>query len=152
MPRHTCSCDDLCGLLGDPVLLECPFFSACSQGLFTTTPLPLAVAPNPGFREELAGGKGKVGGDGLEEIEHSVSGLNGCVSPGAGGCQMMDGMDTILTHQSTGLQSPPAAYRAPSCTQAWAPRYPRGRGRQQGPSALPQPDPGPDSKSSCPEI
>lgn len=109
MPHHTCSCDDLCGLLGDPALLECPFFSACSQGLFTTPSSPQLQLPILGSERSWAGGKGKVGGDGSEEIEHSVLGLNGRVSPGASGCQMMDGVDTILH---------PPEHRAPApCPQ-----------------------------------
>lgn len=46
--------------------------------------------------ERWARGKGEFGGDGLEEIEHLVSGLNGHVSRRASGCQMMDGVGTIL--------------------------------------------------------
>ena len=57
---------------------------------------PQLQLPILGSERSWARGKGKVGGDGSEEIEHSVLGLNGRVSPGASGCQMMDVVDTIL--------------------------------------------------------
>ena len=56
-----------------------------------------------------ARGEGEVGGDGLEEIERSVSGLNGYVSQRASGCQMMDGVGAILhppEHRAPALGPP----------------------------------------------
>ena len=57
----------------------------------------------------------------MEEIEHSVSGLNGRVSPGASGCQMMDGMDTILhppEHRAPAPSPQPPTSIPPSSLQS----------------------------------
>ena len=66
------------------------------RAFYKPSPSPQPQLPILGSERSWAGGKGKVGGDGSEEIEHSVLGLNGRVSLGASGCQMMDGVDTIL--------------------------------------------------------
>lgn len=97
------------------------------KGLFPAPQLPL---PLLGSERSWARGKGEVGGDGSEEIEHSVSGLNGHVSRRASGCQMMDGVGTILhppEHRAlaplppTTQPIPPSSLGAPSPTLAWAP-------------------------------
>lgn len=69
----------------------CVFPRAC----LPPTPTLQLSFPFLGSDRSWARSKGEVGGDGLEEIEHLVSGLNGCVSLRASGCQMMDEVGTI---------------------------------------------------------
>ena len=98
------------------------FLCVFPRAFYNPPPSPNpAAAPNPGFREELGRGQGQGWGDGLEEIEHSVSGLNGRVSPGASGCQMMDGMDTILhppEHRAPAPSPQPPTSIPPSSLQS----------------------------------
>lgn len=77
-------------LLAHPVVVQ---FSVFPRACSPQRQLPL---PFLGSERSWARGKGEVGGDGSEEIEHSVSGLNGHVSRRASGCQMMDGVGTSL--------------------------------------------------------
>lgn len=91
-------------------------------------------------------GEGEVGGDGSEEIEHSVSGLNGRVSQRASGCQMMDGVGAILhppEHRAPAPPFPqPPTLIPPSSLQSTfphsglGPSYKRGVGREQGPTPV----------------
>ena len=118
--HHTCSC------AAPWVTLRCwsvPFSLRVPKGFLQPTPPPPTQLRLPilGSERSWAGGKGKVGGDGLEEIEHSLSGLNGRVSLGASGCQMMDGMDTILhprEHRAPAPSPQPPTSIPPSSLQS----------------------------------
>lgn len=110
------------------VTLRCwsvPSSLRAPKGFLQPRPPPSCSSQSWVLRGVGPGARARLGGDGLEEIEHSVLGLNGRVSPEASGCQMMDGVDTILhppEHRAPApcpqppTPIPAAAYRAPSCT------------------------------------
>lgn len=146
---------DLCGFLGDPVLLACPMFvhfcvfpRACLPSAHPQWPLPLLSS-----ERRWARGEGEVGGDGSEEIEHLVPGLNGHVSPRASGCQMMDGAGAILhpsEHRAPAPSSePPTLIPAIGLQSTFphsglGPSYTSGGwGDSRGPLCFLSPNPGP---------
>lgn len=73
----------------------------------------------------------------MEEMEHSVSGLNGCVSLGAGSCQMMDGMDTILHPPEHRAPVPPSSLQSTFLHSGLGSQLPKGEGKTAGPLCSP---------------